>query len=103
MTLLTVDELLSELARRDVALSVQDGRLLFDAPAGAVTDELRAAIAGHRAELVRRLAAANTSPGRPRIDFSRWVYRPAADGTPGWESLDMPQSSRWWARQAWLP
>ena len=104
---MTVDELLGRLASLDVVLSVEGERILFDAPAGALTDELRVEIAAHRAELARRLsspgtsteiAAAPASTEPPRIDFAGWVCRRAADGTIGWEAPDVPEESRWWAR-----
>lgn len=99
---MTVDVLLTELTKRDVVLSVNGDRLLFDAPIGALTPELRAAITAHRAELIRQLsatAAANVPAAKatqPPTDFSRWVFRQAADETPGWEAPDLSPSSRWW-------
>lgn len=104
---MTVDALLTQLAAADVVLSVEGERLLFDGPTGALTAELRAEIAAHRAELVRRLSAAGTwteivaaaaSTERTRIDFTGWVCRRAADGTIGWEAPDVPETCRWWAR-----
>lgn len=107
---MTVDKLLTDLSRREIILSVDGNRLLFDAPAGALTPELRAAITARRAELIARLSVVATSPAppatvsaRPLIDFSRWVCRPTADGTIGWEAPDIPPSIRWWARKAWPP
>ena len=59
---MTVDSLLAALASLDVVLSVAGERLLFDAPAGALTPELRASIAANRSELIRRLSAAVAHP-----------------------------------------
>lgn len=102
---MTLDALLDQLTAAGVALSVDGDRLLFDAPAGAMTPDLRAGIAGHRAELIRRL----TAPPFPPDYFARWVCRPDAQGRLGWEAPDLPDDSRWWARRRfeelpqWLP
>lgn len=57
-------ELLSELERRGVALEAAGDRLRFDAPRGALTPELRTAMAEHKAELLglldRRVHAGTT-------------------------------------------
>lgn len=78
---MTVDVLLGQLSAAGVVLSVDGDRLLFDAPAGALTPDLRAGLAAHRAELIRRLSAPGTStpiatpprrcPGH--IDPRQWV------------------------------
>jgi hypothetical protein len=76
---MTVDVLLARLAALDVVLTVEGERLLFDAPAGVVTAELRAGIAAHRAELARRLAPVATPIASPprrcpaHIDPRQWV------------------------------
>ena len=57
-------ELLAELNRRGVALEAVGDRLRYDAPKGALTPELRAAMAEHKAELLelidRRLRTSAT-------------------------------------------
>ncbi len=45
--------LLSELTRLDVQLSATSDRLHVQAPAGVLTDELRQAMAEHKADLLR--------------------------------------------------
>ncbi len=52
--------LVAELARRGVHLRVDDGRLAFRAPAGALTEDLRAQLAECRDEVLRLLSAAPT-------------------------------------------
>ncbi|MCP3424658.1 condensation domain-containing protein [Rothia sp. AR01] len=49
--------LLADLARDGVHLWAEDGALRFRAPAGTLTDERRAALAAHRAEVLDLLAA----------------------------------------------
>ena len=54
---MSASELLGELKRRSIELSVEPGdRLRFRAPKGQLTDELRGQIREHRAELMRLLA-----------------------------------------------
>jgi hypothetical protein len=53
---MTAAELLAELNRRGISLRVQGDRLELDAPRGALTPELRRALADHKAELLRLLA-----------------------------------------------
>lgn len=102
---MTVDALLARLAALNVLLTVEGGRLLFDAPAGALSLELRAALAAHRAELLRRLTPPDATTGAVPIAladdanrFASWILRPDATGKPGWEAPDVPEASRWWAR-----
>jgi hypothetical protein len=55
-----LDELLADLAARDIRLSTPDGRgLAYDAPAGAISDELRAAIRANKLTLLALLAQVN--------------------------------------------
>src|SRR5437870_3304808 len=54
-----MDELLAELNRRDIALWLDGAELRVTAPAGALTDELRAALRRHRDSL---LAAMRSAP-----------------------------------------
>jgi hypothetical protein len=61
---MTVGSLLSELRRVNITLTVEGNELRFRAPIGAMTAELKATLAGHKAELVEALrsAAASVSP-----------------------------------------
>jgi Condensation domain/TubC N-terminal docking domain len=61
---MTALELLALLGRRDVRLAAVDGRLRFSAPPGALTDELRAALAERRDELIALLSAGPAEEGR---------------------------------------
>ena len=59
-----VECILTELARRGVRVLVDDGRLKVNAPKGALSDALKAAIAAHRDEIINRLGAVGAaSPG----------------------------------------
>src|SRR5437879_5446598 len=50
-------EALAELRARGIAIKAADGRLVIDAPKGAVTNELRSALAEHKPELLHILTA----------------------------------------------
>lgn len=112
---MTVDTLVAQLDVADIVLSVDGDRLLFDAPAGAMTPDLRASIAEHRAELIRRLSMARPSvatapaPAFPPDYFAQWIARPDSTGRLGWEAPGVAADSRWWARRTfdqlpqWLP
>jgi hypothetical protein len=54
---MSLDELLSVLAIQQVQLFVQEGKLRFRAPAGALTPALREQVTAHRAEITERLRA----------------------------------------------
>ena len=60
-----MSDLLKELWRRHVQVAADGNRLLVDAPAGALTPELRTEIAAHKDELLAELAAA-LFPDEPR-------------------------------------
>ncbi len=49
---MTVNELLDRLLSRDVVLTVNDDRLIVNAPRGVVDDGLLAAIRTHKADLI---------------------------------------------------
>ncbi|MEV0610674.1 condensation domain-containing protein [Polymorphospora rubra] len=71
---MNLDELLAYVANHDVRLTVDDAtdgggtRLHFDAPAGAVTPELVAALRTYRSELLDRLGA---GPAPERVEVAR--------------------------------
>lgn len=52
---MTAVELLELVRRQDIHLEVQGGRLIIDAPAGAVTSELKAALGRHKPALIALL------------------------------------------------
>jgi TubC N-terminal docking domain len=69
---LTIAELLAALRARGVELSVADGKLRYRAPVGAINDDLRRAVADHRAELLTLLVpdlSWDALPGHWRIAF----------------------------------
>jgi thioesterase domain-containing protein len=76
---MTTAGLLSTLRERGVRLSVEDGRLKCDAPAGVLDDGLRAELAAHKEELMALLAGAETVLGAPR---SLVPLKPAGDDPP---------------------
>ena len=53
---MSTEELLSELRRRGIRVWAEDGRLRYEAPAGALDEPLRAAVKERRADLLERLA-----------------------------------------------
>ena len=59
---MTAGELLDQLRELEVVVSADGERLLVNAPRGQLTDELKKAIADHKAELLRLLSS--PSPGR---------------------------------------
>src|SRR6185436_18427823 len=65
---MTAHELLSELRAKGVEVSSSgDGRLVIDAPKGTITEDLRSALAAHKAELLEILekkAIVESSPAR---------------------------------------
>src|SRR5882672_2528057 len=68
---MTVNELLDALAARGVELFVSGEQLRYRAPAGALTPELKQAVADHRGELLARLgdAAHPLSSAQQRMWF----------------------------------
>jgi len=71
----SIADLLADLLDRGIRLRVDDGRLLSDAPKGALTPELIAQIRERKPEIVAFLSAADDSPAGalppiPRIDRS---------------------------------
>jgi hypothetical protein len=58
-----VDELLTELAYLGVRLSVIEGRLAYDAPVGALTDDRRSRLRLFKGEVIARLSATSARHG----------------------------------------
>ncbi len=78
---MTTDELLTELRRCKIGLSVDSGKLRFRAPAGALTPELRGAIAGHRAEIIGHIQGGATAvKDCVTCDRRDWVDEAATNG-----------------------
>jgi amino acid adenylation domain-containing protein len=65
---MNLQDLLHELAQRGVRLETESGQLRIRAPKGALTEELRHALAAHKTELLRRLGAGGADEeALPRI------------------------------------
>ena|SRR5712692_6092891 len=81
--------LLTELTRLEVQLSTEPDGLKVDAPAGAITDELRQAMAEHRAALLRYAAFPyiETVDGRGTLTGTRRETDPFYYGTRHGERL----------------
>jgi hypothetical protein len=62
---MTLEVLLGRLAALDVKLTVRGDRLRVEAPAGALTAELRAALAEQKAALLDLLSLVSRSESRP--------------------------------------
>lgn len=60
---MTIAQLLARLARADIKLTVTDGKLGFDAPAGAFTEELRALVVAQKSEIIDFLSQAQAEAG----------------------------------------
>lgn len=101
-------DLLAALAARDIRLFAEDGRLVLDAPTGAVTEADRAAIRAHRAELLTLLTPAEV--GRPAATGCPRCGRPSpasgawCDGclAADWPMLRYPVTVRWAKERGWL-
>jgi prophage antirepressor-like protein len=57
--------LLARCRSLDVRFSIESGRLLFDAPKGALDDWLRAELTPYKAELIAAIRRTATDPGHP--------------------------------------
>jgi hypothetical protein len=83
--------LLEDLRRRDVFLEADGGRLIVDAPTGAVTDELRASLARHKQALIKLLEWER----RKLEDADRLGFVVKRSRKPGWISVHDPTTGRW--------
>ncbi|MGA2250002.1 amino acid adenylation domain-containing protein [Terracidiphilus sp.] len=63
---LSTVEFLSELRRLDIHVSVEEGRLRCNAPAGRLTKELEKALVARKTEIIRTLCVSSASPSIPR-------------------------------------
>ena len=80
---MTAEQLLADLARSEITLFLEDDRLRYRAPEGALTRERRAAIAEHRAQIIERLRG-HRVPRTPvakciHCDRQDWVDDPPKD------------------------
>ncbi|MDA0703296.1 MAG: amino acid adenylation domain-containing protein [Proteobacteria bacterium] len=74
-----VDALLADLGSRDIRLWVEDGRLRFNAPEGAMTADLRQELTRRKGELVDLLGA---PPAEQEVSAPVLVPDPAKAGEP---------------------
>ena len=77
------EAILRQLAERNVELQLEGDRLRFRAPAGALTDDLRASIADHRAEIIgllRPRPALSAGERCVMCDWRGWVDEPPVNG-----------------------
>lgn len=82
---MTLEQLLADLAGRQVTLFLDGDRLRYRAPEGGLTPELRAVIAGNRVAIIERLrhGANGATPRPPRCvtcDRQYWVDEPPKNG-----------------------
>ena len=83
--------LLEDLRRRDVGLEADGERLYVDAPAGAITDELRASLVENKGRLLELLAREGRSleVARRRGLVIHWSEYPT------WIKLHDPTTGEW--------
>jgi hypothetical protein len=88
---MNASNLLEDLRRRDVTLVADGGCLHVDAPAGAITNELRAALVKNKGHLLELLACErrNVRGARRRGLAVRWSEYPT------WIRLHDPTTGEW--------
>src|SRR5947209_4511597 len=67
MTTLKIDQLISSLSAKGIELFFKDGRLLYRAPEGRVTENLRSILTNHRGHLIAHLSG-NRKPSCEQIE-----------------------------------
>ena len=81
---MTAGQLISALSERGVAIRVVDDRLRYRALAGALTPDLRAAIATNRNEVIQQLLGLAAAAVRERCcgscDRQGWIDEPPEEG-----------------------
>ena len=87
---MTAHELLTELRSKGVEIKASsEDRLVIDAPKGTITEELRAALTGNKADLLTILKAEQVQKGAEAVSHSeaRSVRVPERSPVDGMESL----------------
>jgi predicted metal-dependent hydrolase len=88
---MNASDLLEDLRRRDVILEAEGDSLHVDAPAGAITDDLRAALVENKERLLERLARERQKlekAGRRGLAIRWFEY-------PTWIALHDPSTGEW--------
>src|SRR3712207_5487241 len=88
---MSVDALLEDLRGRDVTLEAEGDHLRVDAPAGTITDELRAALVENKWRLLELLAR----EGRSLKEASRRGLAIRWSEYPTWIKLHNPTTGQW--------
>ena len=83
--------LLDDLRSRDVLLDADEGRLVVDAPAGVVTEDLRASLVEHKPRLLKLLEWER----RKLEEADRHGFVAKWSREPGWISLHDPLTGEW--------
>lgn len=88
---MTARALLEDLRRQGVLLEADCGRLIVDAPVGAVTDELRSSLVENKRGLIKLL----TWERRKLEEANRRGFAAKRSREPGWISLHDPTTGEW--------
>ena len=91
---MTGPELVADLCARGVRLTAHGGRLLYDAPVGAMTPELAGQVKAHKADLLAVLADVPEPPAERTGYMTELVLR---KGRFHWRRRRMDEADRAWA------
>src|SRR5438132_12388534 len=95
---MTASSLLSQLRELGVEIKVSDDdRLVIDAPRGAITPELRSALASHKPELLKMLKTEENA------DISAPTHKPSEPVRAVVEETRSPEAAAAQAREAKAP
>lgn len=84
-----LDDLLTDLTARGVLIEAHGDKLRIAAPAGALTANLRQALAEHKAAILAQLAGETKQPAEPEIHriplgWGRWTAEHGGDDLHDW-------------------
>jgi hypothetical protein len=74
---MTLPELLACVWQRDIRLATRDSKLISDAQTGALTDEIKAALAEHKPDLLALISPGGTPLTQAPAAAMPWPPRPA--------------------------
>jgi hypothetical protein len=83
--------LLEDLRCRHISLEVEEDNLRVDAPAGVITEGIRAALVSHKQRLIELLSWERRKPE----DTERRGFVARQSRYPGWISLHDPTTGDW--------